>query len=120
MKNPAPLIEVTPENSSQFSQSPPLDGGGGGPYDPSMELRIASLEHRLTSIEAALDKADRGLYTLDGRLRSVETGIASIAGKLDMLSSQLVSKLPSWWQMLALFGGAMGLALAVLKFLKAS
>ena len=50
---------------------------------------------------------------LDGRLRAVEQGIAAISTKLDVLVSQVVSKLPSWWQMPAVIASTVALLTAL-------
>ncbi|WP_375175521.1 hypothetical protein [Pseudooceanicola sp.] len=48
-----------------------LRGGGGGPYDPSVEQRVANLEKRMDRVETKLD-------TLNER-------VAEVSGKVSML-----------------------------------
>jgi uncharacterized coiled-coil protein SlyX len=71
-----------------------------------MEARMASLEQRIDRIDGRLDQ-------VDGRLRAVEQSIAAISAKLDLLTDQIVSKLPSWWQMPVVIAGTVALLTAL-------
>ena len=61
-------------------------GGGGPPDPPVMDALVARMDG------------------LDGRLRSVETGLAGVGGKIDALSTSVVGKLPTVWQIPAVVG----------------
>lgn len=63
-----------------------------------MEARVSAIEGRLDRIEGKIDQ-------LDGRLRAVETSLASLDGKLTVLVTNVVGKLPTWWQMPAVILG---------------
>ena len=109
-----------------------VGGGGGGPYDPGVETRIASLETAMKQVNASLNvlelsstrieavlntlatKADvvlgqgetqlvaAGVKGLTDRIALLETGLSGIGSKVD-------SKLVSGGQMFAIFGGLMTL-----------
>jgi chaperonin cofactor prefoldin len=79
-----------------------------------MEVRVARLEETMPRIEARLDRIETRLdrievrfdakfEAMDVRLRGVEQGVARLDGKLDILTAQIAGKLPTWWQMLAVF-----------------
>jgi hypothetical protein len=63
---------------------------------------VARLEETLPRIETRLD-------AIDGRLRTVEQGLAGVTAKLDLLTDKVVGKLPSWWQMPAVIGSTVTL-----------
>lgn len=48
-------------------------------------------------------RADVRADAADTRLRAVEQSISRLESKLDLLTDQIVGKLPTWWQMLAMF-----------------
>lgn len=95
------LLRVVAENKGLRESQRTLDvaAAGGGPHDPGMEARLAAVEARMNGLESRMDRLEGRMDGLDGRLRTVEQGIAAISAKIDVLVSQVVSKLPSWWQM---------------------
>ena len=104
--------------------SPPLP-----PDPPDMEIRLAVVETRMSSLDGRMDKLERQMENIDQRLRGVETAVASLSAKVDALSaktdilvSQLIGKLPSWWQMPAVIGSTIivfGALYAGLQYLRA-
>lgn len=90
----------------------PLEPGGGGGDSGGMdglaervtrvELRLDGVEQRLGGVEGRIDRLESRMESrmdgLDARLRNVEQELKANSGKLDLLTSQIVSKLPSWWQ----------------------
>jgi len=109
---------------------PPLEPGGGGGDSGGMdgigervtrvEVRLDGVEHRLGGVEARMDRLegrmDRLETRMDGidtRLRGVEQGLARISGQLDLLTTQIVAKLPSWWQMPAVIAATVTLLAAL-------
>jgi tetrahydromethanopterin S-methyltransferase subunit G len=76
-----------------------------------MEARMAAVEKRLDRVEVRLD-------SIDERLRSVESTLANVSGKIDILASnmsQMLGKLPSWWQMPVVVAGTAALVIAIIK-----
>lgn len=70
-----------------------------------IEARMDGIDGRIGRLETCMDR-------VEARLGSVEQKVAEMNGKLDVLVSHVVSKLPSWWQMpvviaatVALLGG---------------
>jgi hypothetical protein len=125
------LLRVLAENKMlrQGQQNRPALPTGGGPHDPGIEARLVAVEVRMTGIEDRMDglvvRMDRLESRMDGidtRLRAVEQGIATLNGKMDVLVSQVVSKLPSWWQMPAVIGSTIAVlaaAYAAAQYLRA-
>lgn len=64
---------------------------------PSMEARMSALEKRI-------DRIDERLDGIDDRLRAVERSVTELGAKMDILISQVIAKLPTWWQMPAVIG----------------
>ena len=66
-------------------------------------------------LDGRLDKLDQRIDGMDARLRSVEQELKAVSAKLDLLTTQIVAKLPSWWQMPAVIGATVAMlgALAV-------
>lgn len=91
----------------------PLAKGGGGPHDPGMEARVAAVEIRLGQVENRLERLDTRMDGIDTRLRGVETKLSEIGGKMDLLTDQIVGKLPSWWQMPAVIGSTIAVLAAL-------
>ena len=67
---------------------------------PRIETRLDLIESRLDRMEV---RADARADATDTRLRAVEQSVARVEGKIDVLAGQIVGKLPTWWQMLAMF-----------------
>ena len=102
----------------------PLEPGGGGGDSGGMdslaervtrvEVRLDAVEDRMGRLETRMDRLETRMDSIDGRLRNVEQTLAAVNAKLDtltILTQQIGSKLPSWWQMPAAFFGMMaGLA----------
>lgn len=65
-----------------------------------MEARLKRLEDDFRAIRS-------DLTTINGRLGSVE-------GKLDFLTNQVVSKIPSGWTMFSVIVGTLGASVALL------
>lgn len=60
-----------------------------------------------------MDRLDSRMDGIDTRLRGVEQTLAVVNGKLDLLTSHVISKLPSWWQMPAVIGSTVMLLAAL-------
>jgi len=122
------------ENSrlrTTIEQTPhPLEPGGGGGDSGGMdglservtrvEVRLDGIEHQLGAVEARMnrlegrmDRLETRMDGIDTRLRGVELSLAGIAAKLDVLTTQVVGKLPSWWQMPAVIGSTVALLAAL-------
>jgi hypothetical protein len=83
------------------------------PDPPDMDARLAAMETRMNGLEGRMDRLGRNMENIDQRLRGVETSIASLSAKTDILVSQVVNKLPSWWQMPAVIGATVVLLMAL-------
>ena len=57
-----------------------------------IEARMDGMDGRIGRLESSMDRVEQ-------RLGSLEQKVAEINGKLDVLVSHVVAKLPSWWQM---------------------
>lgn len=90
-----------------------LETGGRPPDPPDMEIRIVKLEEAMPRIETSVGQLVTRLDAIDGRLRAVEQSLAALNAKLDLLTSQVVGKLPSWWQMPAVIGSTVALLAAL-------
>ena len=65
---------------------------------------------------------DGRLDAVGVRLRGVEQAIARLEGKVDILASQIIAKLPSWWQMPAVIGATVSLLIgfwALVQYMRA-
>ena len=81
-----------------------LAGGGGGPHDPTMEMRLLRLEDTLPRIEALM-------RSVDDRLRKVEVDLAEMKGR--------VTHLPSTWAMVTtILGGQIAFVAAIFAILR--
>ena len=78
-------------------------GGGGGDYSGDMD-QIAALTVRVDAFEKRMDRLETKFDLVDTRLRAVETSIAGLTAKVDVLTNQIVGRLPTWWQMPAIIG----------------
>ena len=65
---------------------------------------MAGMDLRMDGIEGRMDRLDGRMERLETRLGAVEQKVSEINGKLDVLVSQVVAKLPSWWQMPVVIG----------------
>jgi hypothetical protein len=81
-----------------------LDSSGSGPHDPGMEARMVALETRMDGLEHRMDRLDVHMDRVETRLTSLELKVSEVSGKLDVLVSHVVGKLPSWWQMPVVIG----------------
>ena len=75
------------------------------------ESRIVRLEQiaddtrrSLDRLDQRMDRMEQRVDGLDARLRDVEQSLAELGAKIDLLVSQVIAKLPSWWQMPAVIG----------------
>lgn len=100
-------------------------GGGGGPHDPGMEVRVAVLEQIAKETQSSVLALRGDVGGLDSRLRGVEVSIGRLEGKIDALTGTIVgqtsaalAKLPSWWQMPAIAGSTVALVLALIAVAK--
>ncbi len=62
--------------------------------------------YKLDRLESRFDAR---MNEFDGRLRTVEQLLSAVSAKLDLLTTQIVAKLPSWWQMPAVIGATVAL-----------
>lgn len=99
-----------------------LEMDGRPPDPPDMEVRVVKLEEAVPRIETSVGQLATRLDGIDVRLRAVEQSLAAVNAKLDLLTSQVVAKLPSWWQMPAVLGSIAALVAALfagVQFLRA-
>lgn len=90
-----------------------LETGGRPPDPPGMEVRVVKLEEAVPRIEAGVGQLATRLDGIDVHLRAVEQSLAAVNAKLDVLTGQVVGKLPSWWQMPAVIGSTVALLTAL-------
>ena len=106
-----------------------------------LESRVAVLEETAASTKAALERIERRLDTsvselraemgglrtemgglrtemggLDARLRQLEVSVAAVDAKFDLLTTQIVAKLPSWWQMPAVIAATIAVLVGLAAF----
>jgi len=62
-----------------------------------IEARMEGMDGRIGRLETTMDRVET-------RLGSLEQKVAEMNGKLDVLVSHVVAKLPSWWQMPLVIG----------------
>jgi hypothetical protein len=112
--------EIPAQSVSSMPVTRGIAGGGGGPHDPGMEVRMSVLEAKMAGVEVAVNRLEGRIDGLDVRLRGVEVSIGRLEGKIDALigtivgqTSAALAKLPSWWQMPAVIGSTVAL-LAIL------
>lgn len=61
-------------------------------------------DRRMAAVERRLDRVETRLDGIETRLRRVDQDIKALSAKVDILTTQIVAKLPSWWQMPAVIG----------------
>ena len=71
----------------------------------AVETRLDVLGTRMDRLDGRMDRLEGRMERLESRLGSLEQKVAEIGGKLDVLASHVVAKLPSWWQMPAVIAG---------------
>lgn len=64
-------------NAPQRNGPPPVDAGGGPPYDGDMDARV-------TKLESLAEKTGERLAAIDTRLTKIETRSESFATKTDV------------------------------------
>lgn len=69
-----------------------LRQGGGGPYDPTMEQRVAGLEKRMDRVEAKLDTLNERTARMEGEISRLPgyPGLITICGVLIGLAGLIV------------------------------
>ena len=67
----------------------------------------------MSALEKRIDRLDERLDGIETRLREVERSLAEVGAKLDLLVTQVIAKLPSWWQMPAVIGATVVLLVAL-------
>jgi hypothetical protein len=89
----------------------PVESDDAEAHDLAMEAKLASIEARMFGLESRMDRLDQRMDRLETRLDRVDTRLggveqkgAEISGKLDVMMSQVVAKLPTWWQMPVVIG----------------
>jgi hypothetical protein len=75
-------------------------GSGGG--DSGGMDQIAALTARVDGFDRRMDRMETKLDQVDTRLRAIETSVAGMSAKVDVLTNQIVGRLPTWWQMPAI------------------
>ena len=92
---------------------------GGEPDDSTAMSQIAALTARVDGFDKRIDRMETKLDQVDTRLRAVETGVATISAKIDLLTGQIVGRLPTWWQIPAVIAGTVILLSALYEGAKA-
>ena len=67
-----------------------------------IEARMDGMDGRIGRLETTMDRVEI-------RLSGLEQKVAEMNGKLDVLVSHVVAKLPSWWQMPLVIGATVTL-----------
>jgi len=67
-----------------------------------IEARMDGMDGRIGRLETTMDRVET-------RLSGLEQKVAEMNGKLDVLVSHVVAKLPSWWQMPLVIGATVTL-----------
>ncbi len=70
----------------------------------SVELRMDGIENRMDRLDARMDRMEGRMERVEIRLGQLQQKVAEVSGKLDVLVTQVVAKLPSWWQMPVVIG----------------
>jgi hypothetical protein len=91
-------------------------GGGGGPYDPTLDQRVAILEKKIDRIEVKLEKHDEAFRRIEDALKAlidIREKVAHIDGRLN--------NIPTFWQTFSLMAmlliGIAGLIFTASRFL---
>ncbi|MCB8879277.1 hypothetical protein ACELLULO517_03445 [Acidisoma cellulosilytica] len=74
---------------------------------------ILALTARVDGFDKRIDRMETKLDQVDTRLRALETGVANMSGKIDVLTGQIVGRLPTWWQLPAVIAGTVVLLTAL-------
>jgi archaellum component FlaC len=88
-----------------------LERGGGGSDSGGMDglaERVTRVEVRLDALDDRLGRLEAQLGGIETRMRGVEQSVERVSAKLDLLTGQVVAKLPTWWQMPAMIAGTLG------------
>lgn len=94
-------------DEARAADSVHVEVGGGGPYDPTMEVRMTAMEADLKEIKGVLGRLEPLLGKMDDRLRKMETDtLPKLGSEIAELKGR-VSQLPSTIQLI-------GFVLAVL------
>lgn len=108
---------------SPDSREPLEPGGDSGGMDGLAErvtrvgVRLDAVEDRMGRLETRMDRLEVRMDGIDTRLRGVEQSLSAMSAKLDLLvttNAQLVAKLPSAWQMMAVMAAMMSFLAALL------
>jgi len=73
---------------------PPVDGGGGGPHDRNMELRVDRLERVVERCETDLTAIKVSVAKIETRLDNVATKTWVMAGAIGVLVALIGG---FWW-----------------------
>ena len=65
---------------------------------------MSGMETRMDRLDGRMDRLEGRMERVELRLGGLEQKVSEIGGKLDVLVSQVVAKLPSWWQMPVVIG----------------
>ena len=80
----------------------------------AVEFRMDGIVGRMDRLNGRMDRLERRMDRLETRIGAVEQKVAEVGGKLDVLVSQVVARLPSWWQMPVVIGSTVVLLGALL------
>lgn len=102
--------------------SPPVEGGGSGPHDPGMEIRVAALEIGVQDVKAGIARIETLLTAVatkadvakvDDRVRKIETDtLPKLGAEVAELKGR-VSQLPTTTAIFACMGSLVTLVLAI-------
>ncbi len=70
---------------------------------------MATIEARMDGVDNRIGRLENSVDRVELRLGALEQKMAEMNGKLDVLVSHVVSKLPSWWQMPVVIGSTVAL-----------
>ncbi|HEV7266249.1 MAG TPA: hypothetical protein VGN83_15200 [Falsiroseomonas sp.] len=66
--------------------------------------RAGALDARMDTGCARMDRLEARMAGFEERLYLVGQQLEDVSAKLDLLTTRIVAKLPSWWQMPAVIG----------------
>jgi len=98
-----------------------IDGGSGGPGDPTMEQRVARLEQDSKVLSGALEKINERLIAIDVELKHLPRSaeIAALKADVARIDGKLAA-LPSSWQLLTMiistWAAGAAIVFAILRF----